>query len=215
MAAFSSGAFGGRNGKVYFSYLNLISTYEIADIEEIPFVFAFQLAKAFKAGNKQLHVADDILTDDLTLISSTLKKPIIVLFDECNVLRKNRVILEKFRNIFMNMGGYMLVFAATDDFFPLMDEVFSPIMRQFKKIEIGPFKTEDDVFQCIYKPLRNIGFSRQDPFVLVPRIFSRDADMLSGRRPYELQLICHTLFRRCQENASKHFSSCYYPVHPT
>jgi tetratricopeptide (TPR) repeat protein len=129
-----------------------------------------------------------------------------VLFDECNVLRANRIILEKLRNIFMNMTDYMLVFAATDDFFPVMDEVFSPIMRQFKKIEIGPFKGYGDVRDCVYKPLINVGMSRPDAKRLVPRMFINDVDALSGRRPYEIQLICHTMFKRCQEGNAKKFS---------
>jgi Cdc6-like AAA superfamily ATPase len=136
MAAFNCGAFGGKNGKSYFSYLDLVSTYEVTDTENLPLVFAYQLSRALKSQNKDLHVADDILAEDLKSISEEVRKPIVVLFDECNVLRANRVILEKLRNIFMNMSGYMLVFAATDDFFPMMDEVFSPIMRQFKKVEI-------------------------------------------------------------------------------
>jgi hypothetical protein len=56
MAALTSGAYGGRKGQVFFSYLDLMSTYEAKDIEAVPFVFAFQLARALKAGNNNLHV---------------------------------------------------------------------------------------------------------------------------------------------------------------
>src|SRR4051812_28351462 len=99
MAALTSGAYGGRKGQVFFSYLDLMSTYEAKDIEAVPFVFAFQLARALQAGNNNLHVADDILADDLRAISLELNRPILILFDECNVLRANRVILKKLRSI--------------------------------------------------------------------------------------------------------------------
>ena len=206
MAAFHLGAFGGKGSKSYFAYLDLISTYELSSTEDLPLIFAYQLARALKADNKSFHVADDILNDDLKATSTELKRPVVILFDECNVLRANRIILEKLRNVFMNMSGYMLVFAATEDFFPIMDEVFSPIMRQFKKVEIGPFKSFDDVYDCIYRPIRLLGFARADAMKLIPRIFTSDIDTLSGRRPYEIQLICHTLFRRCQEGSAKKFS---------
>ena len=205
MSAFKFGAYGGTTGRGYFDYLEPISTNEISEIGNIPFVFAFQLARATKANNVSFHVADDILFADLQSVSSEVGAPIIVLFDECNVLRGNRIILEKVRNIFMNMTGYMLVFAATEDFFPVMDEVFSPIMRQFKRIDIGPFKSEADVRQCILTPLTNLGISRPDVRRLVPATFISDADALSGRRPYEIMLICHTLFKRCQQGDAKRF----------
>lgn len=205
MAAFACDAYGGRKGDLYFAYLELISTNEVKDIERLPFVFAFQLARALKSGNLHLHVADDILLDDLQAISTEVKRPIVILFDECNVLRANRGILEKLRNIFMNMTGYMLVFAATDDFFPIMDEVFSPIMRQFKKVEIGPFKRGSDVADCILKPLEHLGISDSNVHKLVSTMFVSDVDKLSSRRPYEIQLICHTVFRRCQQGQVRRF----------
>jgi hypothetical protein len=58
-----------KKGKAYFSYLDLTATNEVSDMEHLPLIFAFQLAKALKAGNSGLHVADDILTDDLKCIS--------------------------------------------------------------------------------------------------------------------------------------------------
>jgi hypothetical protein len=48
IAAFNCGAYGGKKSRAYFSYLGLIATNE-ADTEELPLVFAFQLAQAIKA----------------------------------------------------------------------------------------------------------------------------------------------------------------------
>lgn len=206
MAAFEVGAYGGKRSAAYFSYLELTATFVVKDLENLSLVSPIQMAYALKSGNQNFTIPDDILTDDLRSIYENIKMPVCVLIDECNVLRENRVILEKLRNIFMNMDGYMLVLAATEDFFPMMDEVFSPIMRQFKRIDIGPFKSEIDVRECITNPLINIGLSRSQCRKLVSTIFVRDIDVLSGRRPYEIQLICHTLFRRCQEGTSTRFS---------
>ncbi|KOF14543.1 hypothetical protein AC244_26245 [Ensifer adhaerens] len=206
MAAFGSGAYGGRKSPTFFSYLELNASGTLSDLEQMPLICAIIIASAVKSGNINLNVPDDMLQEDLINIRSELKKPILILVDECNVLRENRIILEKLRNIFMNMTGFMLMFAATDDFFPVMDEVFSPIMRQFKRIDIGPFKGEDDVKQCIRGPLERLLLSERDVRNLAPSPFISEVEALSGRKPYEIQLICHELFKRCQEGKSKRFS---------
>jgi len=112
--AFSAGAFGGRSGQSYQAYLDLISSYKTDKGPEFtPLTFALIVARALDAGK----------------------------VDDCHVMGKNRVILEKLRNIFMNLYGYMLVFAGTKELFLLIDDVFAPLMRQFKKVELGAFKT--------------------------------------------------------------------------
>ena len=42
-------------------------------------------------------------------IHDEVKKPIVILFDEANVLSLNRVLLQKIRNTFMNCPGFMFV----------------------------------------------------------------------------------------------------------
>ena len=206
MAAFNSGAFGGRRGKTYFAYADLSARGSIDDIEQMPFICAIMIATAMRERNDTFHVPDDLLAEDLVLIQQEVKKPFIILIDECNVLRENRIILEKLRNIFMNMTGYMLVFAATEDFFPVMDKVFSPIMRQFKKIDIGAFKSDDDVRQCVRKPLERTNLTEDEQRALTPEMFISDVTDLTSRKPYEIQLVCHELFKRCQEGQSKRFT---------
>jgi hypothetical protein len=38
-----------------------------------------------------------------------------------------------------------------------MDDVFSPIVRQFKKINIIPFGSRDETKRCIQRPMEKIG----------------------------------------------------------
>ncbi|MHC5773963.1 hypothetical protein [Nostoc sp.] len=57
----------------------------------------------------------------------------------------------------MNISGYMLVFTGTQELFPVIDEVFSPIIRQFKKINVGDFEDKKETEECIIKPLEKIG----------------------------------------------------------
>ncbi len=192
--------FEGKAGKTYDVYLDMISTYRVpAEKEWCPFLFPIHYAKAMESGMHSCRVSEASFKDDLKRIRDEVARPVAVLFDECNVLSKNRVLLEMLRNIFMNTAGYMLVFTGTPDLFPVMDEVFSPIVRQFKKIEIDRFKDIDETKECIKKPLESIGirdlsdiFDFDDPTQL------EEIHELVGGRPYEIQLLCHFLFRRVQ-----------------
>jgi hypothetical protein len=140
-------------------------------------------------------VSDSSLKYDLSLIRQQVNVPLILLFDECNVLARSRVILEKLRNLFMNMLGYMLVLTGTPDLFPVIDEVFSPIVRQFKKIPIGAFSSWVETDECIRRPLKELG---AQGLIEGPGLVS-EIQELTGGRPYEIKLVCHFLFRRIQD----------------
>lgn len=148
-------AFGGLQGKTYETYLNVITSHAIPEDKLFsPFLFPIQYALATKGGNLSAPVSDQQIKHDLMVVSKEMKRPIVVLFDESNVLAKSRVLLEKLRNIFMNIPGYMLVLTGTLDLFPIMDDVFSPIVRQFKKITVKEFSEKKDTAECVRSPLQ-------------------------------------------------------------
>jgi hypothetical protein len=186
--------FGGLHGKTYETYLNVITSYAIPEDKLFcPFLFPIQYALATKSGNLGAPVSDQQIKHDLMVVAKEMKRPIIVLFDESNVLAKSRVLLEKLRNIFMNIPGYMLVLTGTLDLFPIMDDVFSPIVRQFKKITVKEFSEKKDTAECVRNPLQITGVS-----ITVTDSEIDEIHELSGGKPYEIQLICHLLFRRMQ-----------------
>lgn len=199
------GAFGGIEGKTYETYLDIVNTYVIPEDKTFcPFLFPLQYAKAMGSGNFNALLSDHNYKKDLIKIYDEVKKPIVLLFDEGDVLVSNKVILEKLRNIFMNISGYMLVIAGTPNFFPIISEVFSPISRQFKKVNIGSFKNIRETEECIKKPLEKIGIKPEDIFDT--KTYYTDIEEihnLSGGRPYEIQLVCHMLFRRIQSKQAR------------
>jgi len=98
-----------------------------------------------------------------------------------------------------------------------MDEVFSPIIRQFKRIEVSPFASLSDTKDAVLRPLKSV---RQDELFTMPNDrmledlatkhgFYRfegdlhDLHILTGGRPYEIQLVCHFMFRRVQQQQDK------------
>ncbi|MCK4818592.1 hypothetical protein KA005_22670, partial [bacterium] len=200
------GAYEGIKGKTYDTYRDMVDAYEIPEDRTFcSFVFPIQYAKTMASGNAGAPISETNFRNDLTNIREQLKLPIILIFDECDVLAKSRVHLEKLRNIFMNTPGFMLAITGSPSLFPLMDEVFSPIIRQFKKVHLEPFKELEETKACIRKPLESIGIA--DPTEIFD--FEKRPDIyeihdLSGGRPYEIQLLCHVMFRRVQEGRAKH-----------
>lgn len=199
------GAFGGLAGRTYDTYRDMVDAYEVPDDKTFcPFIFPIQYAKAMSRQNTQAVLSDIGFKRDLTRIQTEVDQPVAILFDECDVLTRSRVHLEKLRNIFMNTPGFMLVFTGTSNLFPLMDDVFSPIIRQFKKIRLRPFERLADTRACITQLIEKAGIPDPDAaFDLETYGDVQEIHDLTGGRPYEIQLVCHFLFRRIQEGRAQ------------
>jgi len=196
--------FGGIEGKTYDTYLDIVNTYEVPNDKTFcPFLFPLQYARAMGSQKADIPLSDHNFKKDLDKIQSEVGAPIIIIFDEGDVLSKSRVHLEKLRNIFMNIRGYMLVLTGTQNLFPVMDDVFSPIVRQFKKINIDKFVDKKETEDCIKKPLENIGIDPEDIFDFRNYNDVNDIHDLANGRPYEVQLLCHMLFKRVQEKRAR------------
>ena len=198
------GAFTGKQGKTYDTYLDIVNGYSVPEDKTFcPFIFPLQYAKAMGSGNINAQISDHNYKADLAKIRSEINRPVILLFDEGNVLAESRVHLEKLRNSFMNTPGFMLVMTGTPDLFPVMDEVFSPIVRQFMKINVCEFKDEKETKDCIRKPLEKAGINPEEIFDFETYRDVKEIHDLSGGRPHEIQLICHMLFRRVQSRRAR------------
>lgn len=198
-AAIEEGAFGGFSSPVYYNYIDMISTFEVPlEKKFCPLVFPMLYASAMKKDNSSIPVSDSIITRDLQLISQEISKPIIILIDEGNVLAAHKTILQKIRNMFMNIEGFMLVLCGTTEIFTVIDDVFSPITRQFIKINIGGFKDESVTEKCISVPIEKLGYGDRDIFAVAHQTVC-DIHNVSSGKPYEIQYICHHLFKRIQD----------------
>jgi hypothetical protein len=206
-AACEAGAYGGKHGRTLETYVDVTCSLSIPEDKTFcPFFFPIQYAKALSGNNSQGQVPDYSFRQDLSAIQTEVKKPIVLLFDEGNVLSKSRVHLQKLRNIFMNAQGYMLIVTGTPEMFPLMDEVFSPIIRQFKKVVLNQFVDQDDTGSLIRKYLETVGVQPDSLFDFEGSNDLEDIHDLTGGRPYEIQLVCHTLFKRVQQGRASTMS---------
>ncbi len=202
--ACENGAFEGIHGKTYYAYRDMADAYLIPEDKTFcPFIFPVQYAKAMGSQNFSINISDNVFKRDIQIIQNAVNKPIAILIDECDVLGKSRVHIEKLRNIFRNSSGFMLVLTGTEALFPLINDVFSPIIRQFKKINVKPFNSPRETRDCIIKPLENLGVNPFEVIDIETLLDVSAVHNLSGGRPYEIQLICHLLFRKVQTGRAK------------
>lgn len=198
-AAASKGAFAGLSGATYESYRRAIDSGDLStNASELLFPAHYAAASRANRG-----LSEPTLKADLLKISKELNAPCVLLFDECDVLGKSRIELELLRNVFMNTPGYMLVFAGTPNLFPVMEDVFSPIVRQFKKIPVERFSRIEDTEACIEKPLVQLGIDPAAVLKPSPRSLSYEVHRLSAGRPYEIQLLCHFMFKRVEDGDAR------------
>jgi len=80
--------------------------------------------------------------------------------------------------------------------FPAISEVFSPIPRLFKRIDVGNFGSVDETKECVLKPLSE----EEKPLVNLGSV--AEIHMITGGNPYEVQLISHYMYKKHTEAAT-------------
>lgn len=187
------GMFGGIRGKTYKLFRKAIDLLDIS--AEIPFLFGTAYI-GLKKGEKTT-LSQQVLIHDLTKVYEEAKKneisTIVLLFDECDLLSKNKTLLQKIRNVFSDLDGYILVFCGTEKMFPDMSDVFSPIPRLFKRIDVTNFHSVNETKDCILKPL-----TKKERKVVNPSSIA-EIHQISQGNPYEVQLLSHFIYRQFKE----------------
>jgi Cdc6-like AAA superfamily ATPase len=194
--AVKAGYLGGVTGKFLDVYREVTSTFNTTvDSEWTPFSFPMMYARVMSARTAELApFPDNDFATDLDRLWKMGDRKFCLIFDECDLLGNSRGVLQKLRNIIQKSNGFMFVFAGTPKLFPVMDDVFSPIVRQFKKIEVRDFVEIDDIRECILNPLKLL--DDRDPgdfFPLDNESLVREIHTLTSGRPYEVQLLCHSI----------------------
>ena len=89
--------------------------------------------------------------------------------------------------------------AGTEAVFPSISEVFSPIPRQFHRIDVKPFAHLNDTTQLVRKPLK-----ANDIDDVAPKWdHIRELHELCDGDPSEVQLYCHHMYRMVEQGKMK------------
>jgi Ni2+-binding GTPase involved in maturation of urease and hydrogenase len=174
----------------------------IAKIENIEIDFpGFNLVVKPEAAKEQFSyiVLKDGLTDFLKLIQTKGKKVsrlgAVVLLDEGDALTLNEKLLHVLRNAFQEIRGIGLVIAGSTKLSTQVGVVFSPVPRFFRKIELGPYPTEEIVNHAISQPLKTC----HDDLLLNNQIrlevqhfgFDKRLKEVTGRIPIHINMLCN------------------------
>lgn len=196
------GCWGGLQGVIYQNLYKML----FAGVVDAPdkAVLQFPFALAYQLNNlDNLICSDDLIINDLNAVVDELQytpdalKGIIFLIDEANCLKDNYPLLQMFRNVFQRVNRCSLVFAGTKDVFPAISEVFSPIPRQFHRINIEPFADWSGTVQLISSPLADASFRIRPDFNT-----ASDLHYLCGGDPTELQTYCHQMYKLVEQGVT-------------
>jgi tetratricopeptide (TPR) repeat protein len=188
------GMYEGISGKIYRAFRKMIDTLDVS--VEIPIHFGTAYIGLKRRGH-EVGIPQHVLIHDLREFLTEAKKngmpTIVLLFDECNLLAQNETLLQKIRNAFMELDGYILAFSGTEKMFPAISNVFSPIPRFFKRVNIENFKSLRETEECLIKPLD------EGERKALNKACIREIHQITGGSPYEINLVAHYMYRRWEE----------------
>lgn len=191
------GLYGGLTGKIYGAFRRIVDMLDAS--VEIPLLFGTAYI-GFKKERNIDGIPQQVLIHDFKKLHEDAKKngvqTIVLLFDECDLLAQNEALLQKLRNVFMEVEGYILVFSGTEKMFPAISNVFSPIPRFFKRINVENFKDIKETKECLLKPLNE---EEKEAF---DRTCIADIHRLTNGSPYEINLIAHYMYRRWKDGTN-------------
>jgi len=190
----------GKEKDVYSDFfMNFRKVLDLLDVNVgVPLLFGTAYI-GFKKG-RNTDIPQHVLIHDFRELHKRAKEKgfpaIVLLFDECDLLAENEVLLQKIRNIFVEVEGYLLVFSGTERMFSLLSETFSPISRFFKRINVENFRDIRETEECLLKPLSEEERKFFDRMCIV------DIHRLTNGSPYEINLVAHYMYRRWREGKS-------------
>ncbi|WP_051653780.1 glycosyltransferase [Kitasatospora cheerisanensis] len=138
-------------------------------------------------------VPEAALRADLAHFVGLLGHPIVLLVDEAQVIAEDARVLSILRFLTSRVHGLVLVLAGTSGLIEQITEVHSPILRQFREIEVRRFVEWEDIQNCMLLPLRSVGLHSHTSGDVVAALTH-----LTDGNPYEIQLYCHEMFAQWQ-----------------
>jgi hypothetical protein len=196
-----AGCWGGIQGPIYAELLRMLNAPQPGSLEkavmQVPYLFSCSQGMI-----DRFECPDALVVNDFEVCVSELKSiglaGIAFLIDEADCLGKNVSLLQMFRNIFQVVEHCSLVLAGTEAVFPALSEVFSPIPRQFHRVEVKPFASWSDTMDLVLRPIPKELYDTVAPELDVVM----ELHELCDGAPDEVQLYCHHMYRSIEDGSS-------------
>jgi tetratricopeptide (TPR) repeat protein len=196
------GLYGGFTGSVYRAYRKVVDRLDTKAEAKIPFLYGSAYIGFKKKRNRG--ISQKVLIHDLDEICREAKRKniqtLVLLFDEGDLLAHSKVLLQKIRNTLMEAEGYVLIFSGTENMFPSMSDVFSPLPRFFKRINVEDFNHVKETEECLLKPLTDEEKRAFD------RASTGEIHAIAHGAPYEINLIAHYMYRKWKEGKNRNIA---------
>ena len=197
LAAAKAGCWGGVTGRIYSSLFEQLYQRKVVDLEMA--VLQFPLAIARHDGDlTSLPCPDALVVHDFGTVLMALQecnlKGMALLLDEGDCLSQHRGLLQTLRNVLQRVERTCFLITGTESLFDTVSDVFSPIPRQFHRLDISRFSEWTQTFELLQHPTPD----RVRP--AIPTVVELH-DVCQGD-PTELQLYCHHMYKAVEDGHS-------------
>ena len=196
LAAAVAGCWGGVTGKLYSSLLGQLYQRKTIDLELA--VLQFPLIVAAHEGDlAALLCPDALIVHDFAAIREELQRNgsqgVALLVDEGDCLGVQRGLLQMLRNVLQRVDGTCFIIAGTDSLFDIVSDVFSPIPRQFHRLDVSRFSEWTETLELVRKPVPEA----RDVWPSIATVVQLH-EVCQGD-PTELQLYCHHMYKAVED----------------
>ena len=197
-ASAKAGCWGGVVAPIYSSLLGQLYQRKVIDLEFA--VLQFPLAIARHEGDlASLACPDALIAHDFGAVRSELQKNglqgIALLLDEGDCLGAQRGLLQVLRNVLQRVEGTCFVITGTESLFDVVSNVFSPIPRQFHRLDVRRFAEWTETLELLQNPVAEQIWPRMSTVVELHDVCQGD--------PTELQLYCHHMYKAVEEGRAE------------
>jgi hypothetical protein len=200
LAMVKAGCWGGIKGAIYQDLLRMLYSRSPGNLDsaviQMPYLFS-----CCTTSIDEIECPDSLVVNDFRACQSELEtrelKGIALIVDEADCLGTNVPLLQMFRNIFQAVNSCSLILAGTEAVFPAISDVFSPIPRQFHRIDVLPFVQWPQTMDLIRRALEPSVYDSIGP----NSVTVQELHELCGGAPDEVQLYCHHMYRTVEEGA--------------
>ena len=158
-------------------------------------------AYALEKNRFDIPISENNLIKDFKLISKDTKvcyKGLILIIDEFQLLSENDSIVQLMQRMMEEIEDVIFILCGNQ---LIRSESFEKIQRKSELIELLPFGT-NDVYDFLYKPLMNEGFTREEINECLDRTSLSFLFKKREHNPYHLNLILYHVFEKYKNYAN-------------
>ena len=200
LAAANAGCWGGTTGPIYSALLGQLYQRKAIDLEFAALQFPLAVA-AHEGDLASLLCPDALIVHDFAAVREELAlhgtHGIALLLDEGDCLGAQRGLLQMLRNVLQRVDGTCFVVTGTESLFDVVSDVFSPIPRQFHRLNVRRFSDWTETLELLRAPI-------PDEKTVLPttRTVVDLHDVCQGN-PTELQLYCHHMYKAVEHGVAQ------------